>query len=119
MADELTLQYEFELVGGEIVWTPGSASGHQFANQQGDVGIWIDNMRGTSIVVTFLTARESDFGVFPDKVITCAAAAITKLPTFNPRRFTTVGTGKTTFTLSETTDVQVAALVQQQYFKES
>lgn len=122
MATELTVQDQLALMaaGAAPTMVAADITGHTVVNDAGrEVEIWVDNASGSPLTMTVETARKSDFGTFPDKVITIPAAALVVLPTFAARRFTDVGTGKLSFTLSAVGSVTVAAVRAGQYFQEA
>lgn len=124
MAADLSPQLQLDVLAranagdpNPIIWTNADASGHQFPNGEGNVSVWIENS-GASLTLTFKTKRVSSFGAYPDKTVTIPATYTFALVTLAPERFTDVGTGKAEFTLSRTSSVRVAAIINQQLYRE-
>lgn len=118
MAINLSVQFESALGPSGPTYVAADAGGHTFAND-GETAIWVKNLSASSINLVMASARDSDFGPYPSKTIAIAASTIFKTQTFNARRFTSPVTGLATFTLSATASVEVAAVAQQQIFKDS
>ena len=97
-------------------------TGHTYTNWRGlenlEPELYIENNTASPITLTMATARDSNFGTFPDKPITIPAASLMIVPAFDSRRFTHPGTGLASFTLSVTTNVRVAAVEPGRIFKE-
>ncbi len=115
----LPLQYELNFGPmDEVSWANADALGHTIGNSSGNVAIHVKNDNAADVTLTILSARESDFGPYPAWTFIVKSGTQRKTPTFDPRRFSDPLTKLLTFMLSVTTDVQVAALVQQQKFKD-
>lgn len=109
MADNLSLQFESVLAGGEPTWTNASGSGHQFPNS-GKVVVYVENQRDTTVNIVFQSRRSCEFGTHSNKTYTVPANKLWKSPQLDPRRFTGID-GLAIFTLSQTSQVRVAAVV--------
>lgn len=118
MALDLAIQFELSLGPSGPLFVAADATGHTFAND-GNVAIWVHNNTLNPLTLTMLSARHSDFGPYPSREIEIAASTLYKTSTWHSRRFTDERTGRATFTLSVTSGVLVAAVAQQQIYKDS
>jgi len=122
MATDLTAQSQLTLMaaGTAPTMTAADITGHTVLNPAGaEVNIWVNNASASVLTMTVTTARDSNFGTFPDKTLSIQAASLVVLSQFSARRFTSPETGKLTFTLSAVTSVTVAAVTPGQYFQEA
>lgn len=124
MPTPLTVQSQLALIaaGTSPIMTNADATGHTYRNVRGvedlEPEIYVENNTASAITLTMVSARQSNFGTFPNKVVTCAAASLTILPAFDVHRFTDPGTGLASFTLSVTANVRVAAVEPGRFYKE-
>ncbi len=118
MALNLAIQFEQSLGPSGPLFVAADAAGHTFAND-GSVAIWVHNNTASAITLTMASARDSDFGPYPSREVEIAASTLFKTSTWNARRFTNPVTGLASFTLDVTSGVLVAAVSQQQIFKDS
>jgi hypothetical protein len=120
-AVDLTVQDQLALVAASASpnFVAASANGHTVDNPEGhETQLWFINS-GAAITVTFVSARKSNFGTFPNKAITIPGGSTVAIPTFSARRFSDPATGKLSFTLSSVAGVTLAALRLGQYFQEA
>jgi hypothetical protein len=122
MPTELVVQDQITLVeaGDAPTMVAADATGNTFRNPPGDEAhLWVQNGGGLPVTVTVATARPSNFGRFPDKVLTVPAATLQQLPLFSAVRFTDPGTTLCTVTYSSVSSVTVAAVRPGMYEKEA
>lgn len=92
-------------------------TGDRAPNAGGRTRVWINN-DGASVTCTITSQRDSNFGPFPDKVLTIPANTFYPLPPFDPRRFNTADSF-IHFVFSDETNVTIAAVEDETIFKDS
>jgi len=124
VATQILVQKQLDLVaaGQQPTMVNADPTGHTYINWRGlenlEPELYIENNTASAITLTMVTARASNFGTFPNKVVTIPAASLMILPAFDSRRFADPGTGLASFTLSVTTNVRVAAVEPGRIWKE-
>jgi len=122
MPIQITVQDQVTLILSDTppTFINADAGGHTYLNGPGrEAHIIIQNASLASITATFVSVRKSNFGTFPNKVITIGPDRESTLPLFDHRRFTDEDTLLASFTLSAITNVMVAAILPGVFFKET
>jgi hypothetical protein len=103
----LVLQDEL-LLDGMPDFVAADAGGDEAPNPRSRTAIWIIN-DGAEMTLTITSSRESNFGPYPNKVITIPSGVSYFTPQFDARRFDNLN-GRISFIFSRVSDVTVAAV---------